>query len=64
MQLLNRIAHLWRNALVTAGDHEASVLWHKCADTETYGRNANPVPPLPPSRAIATWIDEGQPLLF
>lgn len=47
--------------LVAAGDHQASVLWHKMADTATYGGVMPVSGALDPGVVdnLAAWIDDG-----
>ena len=55
------VSPTYGETLVVPGDHEASVFWHKCAATGTYGQEMPIGSPLPPEQAdaIAQWIDEG-----
>lgn len=53
------------STLVTPGDRDASLLYTKCAGTQTADEGGN-MPPGPPMDAdslelLGTWIDEGAP---
>ncbi len=49
--------------LVAPGDHQASVLWHKMADTATYGGVMPVSGAMDPAVVdnLAAWIDDGAP---
>ncbi|MEC8277455.1 MAG: MopE-related protein [Myxococcota bacterium] len=55
------VSPTYGETLIVPGDHEASVFWHKCADTGSYGQEMPIGSPLPADQAavIAQWIDEG-----
>lgn len=49
--------------IVAPGDHQASVLWHKMADTSTYGGVMPIVGAMDAAVVdnVAAWIDDGAP---
>lgn len=55
------VSPTYGQTLVVPNDHQASVFWHKCADTDEYGQEMPIGAPLPPDQAdiIAQWIDDG-----